>query len=45
MAVSPARSVRVVVATWHLPNSDLAGTRAAAGSAIDAGNVARLRVR
>jgi outer membrane protein assembly factor BamB len=32
-------------ATWRLPNGDLAGTRAAAGSAIDAGNVARLGVR
>jgi outer membrane protein assembly factor BamB len=31
--------------TWRLPNGDLAGTRAAAGSAIDAGNVARLGVR
>jgi alcohol dehydrogenase (cytochrome c) len=31
--------------TWQLPNGDLAGTRAAAGSAIDAGNVARLGVR
>jgi outer membrane protein assembly factor BamB len=31
--------------TWTLPNSDLAGTRAASGSAIDAGNVARLSVR
>jgi outer membrane protein assembly factor BamB len=32
-------------ATWQLPNSDLAGTRAATGSAIDAGNVVRLEVR
>ncbi|MEA2171408.1 MAG: quinohemoprotein ethanol dehydrogenase [Solirubrobacteraceae bacterium] len=32
-------------AVWRLPNRDLAGTRAAAGSAIDAGNVARLEVR
>jgi outer membrane protein assembly factor BamB len=31
--------------TWPLPNSDLAGTRAAAGSAVDAGNVSRLEVR
>jgi alcohol dehydrogenase (cytochrome c) len=31
--------------TWQLPNSDLAGTRAAAGSKIDAANVARLEVR
>ncbi len=31
--------------TWTLPNSDLAGTRAASGSAIDAGSVARLSVR
>jgi len=31
--------------TWQLPNGDLAGTRAAAGSAIDAGNAARLEVR
>jgi outer membrane protein assembly factor BamB len=31
--------------TWELPNGDLAGTRAAAGSAIDAGNAARLGVR
>ena len=31
--------------TWPLPNGDLAGTRAAAGSSIDAGNVARLEVR
>ena len=30
---------------WKLPNGDLAGTRGAAGSAIDAGNVARLEVR
>jgi len=30
---------------WPLPNGDLAGTRAASGSAIDAGSVARLRVR
>lgn len=30
---------------WSLPNSDLAGTRNAAGSSIDAGNVDRLRVR
>ena len=32
-------------AVWTLPNGDLAGTRAAAGSRIDAGNVAHLRVR
>jgi outer membrane protein assembly factor BamB len=32
-------------ATWRLPNGDLAGTRAAARSAIDAGNVSRLGVR
>jgi outer membrane protein assembly factor BamB len=31
--------------TWTLPNSNLAGTRAAAKSAIDAGNVGSLRVR
>ena len=31
--------------TWVLPNSDLAGTRAAAGSDINAANVDRLRVR
>jgi polyvinyl alcohol dehydrogenase (cytochrome) len=31
--------------TWQLPNGDLEGTRAAAGSTIDAGNVARLDVR
>jgi alcohol dehydrogenase (cytochrome c) len=31
--------------TWPLPNADLAGTRAASGSAIDAGSVAHLRVR
>ena len=31
--------------TWELPNGDLAGTRAAAGSPIDAGNVSRLEVR
>jgi outer membrane protein assembly factor BamB len=31
--------------TWPLPNGDLAGTRAVAGSAIDAGSVARLRAR
>ena len=31
--------------TWPLPNGDLAGTRAAAGSPLDAGNVAHLRVR
>ena len=30
---------------WKLPNADLAGTRAAVGSAIDAGNAARLEVR
>ena len=29
---------------WQLPNHDLTGTRAASGSRIDAGNVARLRV-
>jgi outer membrane protein assembly factor BamB len=33
------------VGVWPLPNGDLAGTRAAAGSRIDAGNVARLEVR
>jgi len=32
-------------AVWTLPNGDLAGTRAAAGSRIDAGNVGKLRVR
>jgi len=31
--------------TWRLPNSDLAGTRAVASSAITAANVSRLRVR
>src|ERR1044072_7582501 len=31
--------------TWPLPNSDLAGTRAAAGSAIAAAHVGRLGVR
>ncbi len=31
--------------TWELPNGDLAGTRAAAGSPIDAGNVSDLEVR
>ena len=31
--------------TWKLPNGRLAGTRAAAGSAIDAGNVAKLESR
>ena len=31
--------------TWELPNGDLAGTRAAAGSPIDAGNVSELEVR
>jgi outer membrane protein assembly factor BamB len=30
---------------WTLPNGDLAGTRAAAGSRIDSGNVATLRAR
>jgi len=30
---------------WPLPNGDLAGTRAASGSSIFAGTVARLRVR
>jgi alcohol dehydrogenase (cytochrome c) len=30
---------------WELPNADLAGTRSAAGSPLDGGNVARLRVR
>jgi outer membrane protein assembly factor BamB len=32
-------------AVWRLPNSGLEGTRAAAGSSIDAGNVAELEVR
>jgi len=32
-------------AVWQLPNSDLEGTRVAAGSSIDFGNVARLEVR
>ncbi len=32
-------------AVWQLPNSDLEGTRSAAGSAIDAGNVEQLEVR
>ena len=36
---------RVADGTWPLPNGDLAGTRAASGSPIDAGSVARLRVR
>jgi alcohol dehydrogenase (cytochrome c) len=36
---------RAAHADWSLPNGDLAGTRAAAGSPIDAGNVARLGVR
>ena len=31
--------------TWELPNGDLAGTRAAAGASIDAGNVVGLEVR
>ena len=31
--------------SWPLPNGDLAGTRAAAGSSIDRQNVARLRPR
>jgi alcohol dehydrogenase (cytochrome c) len=31
--------------TWKLPNGGLAGTRAAAGSTIDAGNVAKLEAR
>jgi alcohol dehydrogenase (cytochrome c) len=31
--------------TWPLPNGDLAGTRAASGSTIDADSVARLGVR
>ena len=31
--------------TWELPNGDLAGTRAASGSPIDADNVSRLEVR
>jgi outer membrane protein assembly factor BamB len=30
---------------WPQPNGDLEGTRAAAGSGLDAGNVSRLRVR
>jgi alcohol dehydrogenase (cytochrome c) len=36
---------QTAVGTWTLPNGDLAGTRSAAGSSIDALNVARLRVR
>jgi outer membrane protein assembly factor BamB len=32
-------------ASWPLPNGDLAGTRAAAGSSITAGNVAKLHAR
>ena len=32
-------------AVWQSPNSDLEGTRAAAGSAIDSGNVASLEAR
>ena len=31
--------------SWPLPNADLAGTRAALGSTLEAGNVARLTVR
>jgi alcohol dehydrogenase (cytochrome c) len=31
--------------SWELPNGDLAGTRSAAGSPIDADNVSRLEVR
>jgi outer membrane protein assembly factor BamB len=31
--------------TWTLPHGDLAGTRAAVGSSIDAGNVSRLTAR
>jgi alcohol dehydrogenase (cytochrome c) len=31
--------------SWPLPNRDLAGTRAAEGSSIDAGNVAKLHAR
>jgi alcohol dehydrogenase (cytochrome c) len=31
--------------TWELPNGDLSGTRAAAGSPIEAGNVSTLEVR
>ena len=31
--------------TWRLPNGDLAGTRAAAGSNVDTGNVGQLGVR
>ncbi len=31
--------------TWELPNGDLAGTRAATGASIDAGNVSGLGVR
>ena len=31
--------------TWPLPNGDLAGTRAASGSSIDAGSISRLRRR
>ena len=31
--------------TWELPNGDLAGTRAASGASIDAGNVSGLVVR
>lgn len=31
--------------TWELPNGDLAGTRAASGSPIDADSVSRLEVR
>ena len=38
-------AVRGEDAVWQLPNSDLEGTRSAAGSAIDAGNVERLEVR
>jgi outer membrane protein assembly factor BamB len=37
--------VQDVDGSWRLPNGDLAGTRAATGSAIDAGNAARLEVR
>ena len=42
-ACSAAAAGRTSRETWRLPNSDLAGTRAAAGAEIDAGNVARPR--
>jgi outer membrane protein assembly factor BamB len=43
VAVVASRGDSSSSASWPLPNSDLAGTRAASASAIDAANVARLR--